>query len=311
MRTSPLVVSVPEAGYAAELADLDDVEVVVWEMDGPPPDSAPVELAVLPYMSQVDLATAVAGVDSLRVLQLQSAGYEQYADHVPAGVRLCNGAGIHDASTSELALALILAAQRDLPELFAAQRHSRWEPGGVRGSLADRRIVVIGYGQIGRAIVRRLLPFEVTVTAVASRPRAGDSLVDRVHGIDELHDLAGDADVLVVIVPLTDATRGLVDAGLLARLPDQALVVNVARGPIVDTDALVAECAAGRLRAALDVTDPEPLPHEHPLWSTPGVILTPHVGGATTAMRPRALALIRRQIVAVRDGRELANVVVG
>jgi phosphoglycerate dehydrogenase-like enzyme len=170
-------------------------------------------------------------------------------------------------------------------------------------------VLVLGYGNIGRAVARRFLPFEVSVTAVASRPRAGDELVDTVHGIHELPDLAARADVLVVIVPLTDATRGLVDAGLLARLPDGALVVNVARGPVVDTDALLAECASGRLRAALDVTDPEPLPEDHPLWTTPGVLITPHVGGATEAMRPRSLALIRRQLVAMRDGEPLLNVV--
>ena len=145
--------------------------------------------------------------------------------------------------------------------------------------------------------------------AVASRPRDGDDLVEKVHGIDELPELAPAADVLVVIVPLTDATRGLVDASLLARLPDGALVVNVARGAVVDTDALVAECATGRLHAALDVTDPEPLPEDHPLWTTPGVLITPHVGGATEAMRPRAKELIRRQVIALRDGQPLLNVV--
>ncbi|HEX5967653.1 MAG TPA: NAD(P)-dependent oxidoreductase, partial [Intrasporangium sp.] len=149
----------------------------------------------------------------------------------------------------------------------------------------------------------------VEVTVVASQPRVGDDLVDIVHGIDELPVLARSADVLVLILPLSDSTRGLVDADLLAQLPDGALVVNVARGPIVDTDALVAECSSGRLRAALDVTDPEPLPADHPLWRTPGVIITPHVGGATSAMAPRALALLRRQVEALRDGQPLDNIV--
>ena len=102
------------------------------------------------------------------------------------------------------------------------------------------------------------------------------------HGIDELPDLLPDHDVVVVIVPLTDATRGLFDASMLGRMPDGALLVNVARGPVVDTDALVAECASGRLRAALDVTDPEPLPEDHPLWTTPG---RPH-HARTSGVRP-------------------------
>jgi phosphoglycerate dehydrogenase-like enzyme len=190
-----------------------------------------------------------------------------------------------------------------------AQSSSSWAMPRIWDALADKRVLVVGYGQIGQAIVRRVLPFEVEVTVVASRRRGGDELVDVVHGIDELSELAPAADVLVLIVPLTDATRRLVDADLLARLPDGALVVNVARGGVVDTDALVAECATGRLRAALDVTDPEPLPDGHPLWSTPGVLITPHVGGATTAMAPRAVALLRRQVEALRDGRPLDNVV--
>jgi phosphoglycerate dehydrogenase-like enzyme len=172
-------------------------------------------------------------------------------------------------------------------------------------------VLVVGYGRIGRAIARRFAPFEVTLTAVASRARAGDELVPHVHGIDELPDLLPDHDVVVVIVPLTDSTRGLVDASLLGGMPDGALLVNVARGPVVDTDALVAECAAGRLRAALDVTDPEPLPEDHPLWTAPGVLITPHVGGATDAMRPRAMALVRRQVEALLAGERVDNAVAG
>ncbi len=167
----------------------------------------------------------------------------------------------------------------------------------------------MGYGRIGHAIVSRLLPFEVEVTVVATRARGGDDLVDAVHGIDELPVLARTADVLILIVPLTDSTRGLIDADVLARLPDDALVVNVARGPIVDTDALVAECSSGRLRAALDVTDPEPLPADHPLWSTPGVIITPHIGGATSAMRTTSSGARAPPGGGAADGRPLENIV--
>ncbi|OFE16750.1 hydroxyacid dehydrogenase [Humibacillus sp. DSM 29435] len=305
----PLVVSVPDPTYLAPLSDIEGVEVVVWNLASPHARAAEVRLAVTPYLGSVSLRDLTPQVPALEVLQLQSAGYDHYVADVPPGVALCNAAGVHDASTAELVLTLSLASLRGIPELVEAQSRSEWLPTSIRPALADKRVVVIGYGHIGRAIVRRFLPFEVEITVVASRARAGDDLVDRVHGIDELPELAAAADVLVVIVPLNEATRGLVDAGLLARLPDRALVVNVARGPVVVTADLLAECASGRLRAALDVTDPEPLPADHPAWTTPGVLVTPHVGGATTAMRPRALALIRRQAEALRDGEPLVNIV--
>jgi phosphoglycerate dehydrogenase-like enzyme len=309
MSAAPVVVTVPDEEYAAALADVDGVDVVVWDMEGPIERGAEVRLAVMPYMTRLTVSDISAGLDALEVVQIQSAGFEGFVDGLPPGVALCNAAGVHDASTAELALTLTLASIREIPEFVAAQRDSHWPALTLHRALADRRVLVLGYGNIGRAVVRRFLPFEVSVTAVASRARPGDDLVDTVHGIDELPELAAEADVLVVIVPLTDSTRGLVDAALLARLPDGALVVNVARGPVVDTDDLLVECASGRLRAALDVTDPEPLPEDHPLWSTPGVLITPHVGGATEAMRPRAMELIRRQVVAMRDGQPPLNVV--
>jgi phosphoglycerate dehydrogenase-like enzyme len=265
----------------------------------------------MPYMTKLGLADVTRGLDALQVVQLQSAGYEQFVGALPDGVTLCNAAGVHDASTAELALTLTLASIRDIPELVGSQGRRHWEPLRLRSALADRRVLVVGYGRIGRAIARRFAPFEVTLTAVASRARAGDELVPHVHGIDELPDLLPDHDVVVVIVPLTDSTRGLIDASLLGRMPDGALLVNVSRGPVVDTAALVAECTAGRLRAALDVTDPEPLPEDHPLWAAPGVLITPHVGGATDAMRPRAIALVRRQVEALLAGESVDNAVAG
>ena len=311
MSSTHLVLSVPDDDYAERLRDLAGVDVVVWDMEGPHPRGREIRLAVMPYMTRLRLRDVVEGLHALEAIQLQSAGYEQFAADVPPGVLLCNAAGVHDASTAELALTLTLASIREIPAFAAAQAQGRWEPLRLRHALADRRVLVLGYGNIGRAVVSRLRPFEVSVTAVASRARPGDDLVEHVHGIDELPTLLPDHDVVVVIVPLTDATRGLVDADVLARMPDGALLVNVARGPVVDTDALLAECRTGRLFAALDVTDPEPLPAGHALWTTPGVLVTPHIGGATEAMRPRSLALIRRQAQALRDGRALENVVVG
>lgn len=309
MVAAPLVVSVPDPDYAEALDGLDGVDVVVWDMEQPHERGAEIRLAVMPYMTRLRLADVVRGLEALEVVQLQSAGYEQFLADVPDGVTLCNAAGVHDASTAELALTLTLASIREIPAFVASQARSTWEPLVLRPALADSRVLVVGYGQIGRAVARRFAPFEVTLTAVASRARAGDELVPHVHGIDELPGLLPEHDVVVVIVPLTDATRGLFDAAALSRMPDGALLVNVARGPVVDTDALVAECASGRLLAALDVTDPEPLPADHPLWTTPGVLVTPHIGGATRAMRPRAKALVRRQVEAMLSGEPVANVV--
>ncbi len=309
MAAAPLVVSVPENDYAEALGDLKGVDVVVWDMAAAHPRGAEIQLAVMPYMTKLRLADVADGLDALEVVQLQSAGYEQFLSEVPEGVTLCNAAGVHDASTAELALTLALASIREIPKFVASQAKSVWEPLVLRSALADSRVLVVGYGQIGRAVARRFAPFEVTLTAVASRAREGDDLVPRVHGIDELPELLPHHDVVVLIVPLTDSTRGLFDADVLARMPDGAVLVNVARGPVVDTDALVAECASGRLRAALDVTDPEPLPAGHPLWTTRGVLVTPHVGGATHAMRPRAKALVRRQVQAMLAGDPLVNAV--
>ncbi len=304
-----LLVSVPDEPYAAQLGDLDGVEVVTWDMTGPHPRQDEIRLAVPPYQTQLVLGDRLRGLGSLEVVQTLTAGYEHLLGDVPEDVTLCNAAGVHDASTAELALALTLASVRRIPEFHAAQADSSWAAPQTWPALADRRVLVLGYGQIGRAIARRLLPFEVTITAVATRPRPGDDIVESVHGIDELPELVATHDVLIVIVPLTDLTRGLVDRDLLARMPDGGLVVNVARGAVVVTEDLRAECSAGRLRAALDVTDPEPLPADHPLWTTPGVLITPHVGGATTAMLPRAQRLLRTQVAALRDGRSLMNVV--
>lgn len=242
----------------------------------------------------------IARMPSLRVVQLLSAGYEHVLPLLPDHVTLCNGRGLHDAGTAEHALALILAAQRELPRWALAQREDRWEPVGLR-SLADCRVVIIGYGSIGQAIERRLLPFETEVVRVASRARPG------VHGIDELHGLLPGTDVVVLVTPLTEATHGLFGAAELALLPDDALVVNVGRGAVLDTGALLAE--KGRVRAALDVTDPEPPPAGHPLWRAPGVFLTPHVAGGSASFYPRARAFMDTQLARWAAGEDLANVV--
>ncbi len=302
-------VSVPDLGWQHALSDIEGLQVDLWDMAGPPPQED-LEIVVPPYLGLDEAKLRRLGdCPRLRAVQLVTAGYENVVPHLPPGVTLANGAGIHDTSTAELAITLMLASLRGIPEAVRAAGAGRWEPMNGRTSLADRRVLVLGYGSIGRAIAGRLLAFETSVTAVASRARAGDDLVDVVHGTDELPDLLPEHDIVVLVVPLTDHTRHLVDADFLGAMPDGALLVNVARGAVVDTDALLAACATGRIRAALDVTDPEPLPDGHLLWSTPGVLITPHVGGATTAFAPRALTLLRAQLTAYGRGEDLAHVV--
>ncbi len=263
-----------------------------------------VELVVLPYMRSGG-ARVLGELPALKVVQTLTAGVDDVLPYVAPGVTLCNAAGVHDASTAELALALILASGRHLDVYARQQERGAWQP--VPGTaLADLRVLILGYGRIGQAIEARLRAFEVaSVTRVARRPRTDPE----VHGSDRLPDLLPDADVLVVIAPLTPDTEGIVDAAALARLPDRALVVNVARGRLVDTHALLAETGSGRLRAALDVTDPEPLPADHPLWRVPDVLISPHVGGASSAFAPRADRLVKAQLDRYARGEPLANVV--
>ena len=266
-----------------------------------------VDLLVAPYMvPATDVLARVGEMAGLRAIQLQLAGYDNFLPLLPAGVQLCNAAGVHDASTSELAVALALANNRHL------DRYARLMPSGTWGadtslSLADRRVLILGYGHIGKALAARLEPFEVTITRVATRARVEDG--QQVHGVEELHDLLPEADVLFIVTPLTERTRRLVADFELALLPDDALVVNVSRGAVVDTDALVAATASGRIRASLDVTDPEPLPPDHPLWHTPGVLISPHVGGQSSAFAPRSNKLIAAQLRRWAAGEPLANVV--
>ncbi len=233
-----------------------------------------------------------------------SAGIEHIASYVPEGVTLANGRGIHDTSTAELTLTLILASLRGIPEFVRDQDRAEWKP-VTRESLADKQVLIVGYGQIGEAIEARVLPFEAQVVRVARSARDG------VHAIDELPDLLPEADVVVLIVPGTEETRGLFDAEMLGHLKDGALLVNIARGPVVDTDALLAELTSGRIHAALDVVDPEPLPGDHPLWGAPNLLIAPHVGGNSSAMEPRAHRLVREQLQRYAAGEPLANVVTG
>ena len=261
---------------------------------------------VLPYMKGPAVLERAAEMTKLQVVQTLTAGYEEFLPLVPPGVTLCNAAGLHDTSTAELALALALASGRHLDDFARNQPAGAWRFEFGR-ALADQRVLIVGYGHIGQAIEYRLNGFEVaSITRVARRARTGPP---EVHSIEELHRLLPQADVTFLIAPHTPQTEGMIGARELALLPDGALLVNVARGKLVDTDALVAELSTGRIRAALDVTDPEPLPPGHPLWRQPGVLISPHVGGASSAFGPRADRLIAAQLNRWAAGQPLENVV--
>jgi phosphoglycerate dehydrogenase-like enzyme len=286
----------------------DGIEIDLYRAEGDSwPDSiAEVEFYVLPYLKGEEVLDRVEEMKQLKVIQTLTAGVENFLPYVPQGVTLCNAAGVHDASTAELAVALALASGRNLDHFARNQPSGVWEfRGGT--SLADRRVLIIGYGNIGAAIERRLAGFEVaSVTRVARRPRSEPVLV---HPIDNLPQLLPDVDVVFLVAPHTPDTEGMIGGRELAALPDGALLVNIARGKLVDTNALLAETSTGRIRAALDVTDPEPLPPDHPLWRTPGVLISPHVGGASTAFFPRADRLIAAQLARFAAGQKLENII--
>ncbi|WP_037917486.1 2-hydroxyacid dehydrogenase [Actinacidiphila yeochonensis] len=289
----------------------DSLEYVFWDgEDDFPADPAEAAFYVVPYMKrQETLVRPLAAMAAVRVVQTLTAGTDNVAGHVARmapGVQLCNARGVHEASTAELALTLILASLRGVPRFVRGQEREKWYS-GFYPALADRRVLIVGYGSIGAAIEDRLVPFEVEVDRVARAARQAPR--GPVHALADLPALLPAADVVVLTTPLTGQTAGLADAAFLGRMKDGALLVNMARGPVVDTKALLAETESGRLTAALDVTDPEPLPAGHPLWHAPGVLISPHVGGSTSAFLPRARRLLAAQLGRFAAGEQLANVV--
>ena len=295
-------VSVPTATARDALTDLpDDVEVIVWDGGDDIPDAAErVEFFVGRYNAAPPPRERLAALPRLRVVQLLSAGVEPWLPVVPDGVTLCNARGVHGSSTAELAVAGMLAVLRDLPTYVSAKAEHRWdrlESTGLDGS----RVLVLGAGDIGGRIaaIAEILDAETTVVARTAR--------DGVHAVDELPTLLPEHQVVVVALPLTPQTEYIVDADFLAAMPDGAVLVNIARGNHVRTDALLAELHAGRLKAFLDVTETEPLPPDDPLWDAPNLILTPHVGGGTRGWDRRAYRLVSAQIGRLVAGEELQN----
>src|ERR1039458_7599126 len=340
MASSMIRVWLPEPNAAELMGGLPYGMVAdVWTGDEQLPDSAgAVEVVVLPFGVPPSRMPVLAKLPRLRLIQLMSAGAEHVIPFVPPGVTLCNARGVHDPAVAEWVLAVILAQVRQLPRFLAAQQAGTWDPvrseplagqtvlivgygsigeagerervpfwgtGGPAGGepLAGQTVLIVGYGSIGEAVERMLVPFGVTVERIARRARPG------VSGLDDLPAALPNADVVILLVPVPPATTGLVDARFLAQMHDHALLVNAARGPVVDTGALLAELRSGRLRAALDVTEPEPLPDGHPLWSAPGLLLTPHVAGAMSTTGPRVMAVVADQLARYAAGEPLLNIV--
>lgn len=263
------------------------------------PEPGEIEFWSPPTPPDLGMLDQLTGV---RVIQLRSAGADAWIGRIGPDVTLCDGRGIHDSSVAEWVVGTVIGYLRDFPFYARMQAERRWTT-RTSDELAGKRVLVLGAGSIGAAVEACLAPFGVTVTRVARSARAG------VHAVADLPSLLPAADIVVVLVPLTPATRGLVDATFLAAMPDGALLVNAARGAVVDTAALVAEASSGRIGAVLDVTDPEPLPAASPLWTLPNVLLTPHIGGWVPGYPRRSYTFVGEQIRRYAAGEQLHNVV--
>jgi len=291
---------VPDRVHMGELPPNVDVRLVPPEPE-PVPDLAAVELIVPFGRTREPLLALLAGPKGrLRVIQTLSAGVDWLVGRVPEYVIVCNARRVYDAPLAEWVVGAILAMQRGLLQARDAQARGEWvamEP----PELSGRRVVILGLGSIGTAIADRLRPFGVELIGVGRTARDG------VRGLAELDELLGGAEILVDILPLTSETAGLLDTRRLSLLPDGALVVNAGRGRTIETAALVKELQAGRIRAALDVTDPEPLPPDHPLWRLPNVLITPHMAGDSPASTIRAFELAGDQVRRFAAGESLIN----
>ncbi len=276
------------------------IPVVVYGEDISADDLQRATFFVPIYMGPEANLALMNRMPRLHTCQMLTAGFENALPHLPSGARLYNAAGVHDASTAELAVGLIIANLRGIDEAARDMKLGMWRHRQLP-ALADKQVLIIGAGGVGEAIRRRLEPFEAEIIMVGRTARAG------VSASSELDALLPLADVVILAIPLDDVTTGMVDATFLGRMKDGALLVNVARGRVVRSDDLLAELASGRIRASLDVTDPEPLPVEHPLWSVPGLLVTPHLGGNSSAFLPRARRLVEGQLDRLGRGDPLIN----
>jgi len=303
--STSLAISVPDALVRGMLGDIpSDVEVVEWDLSGPAPRQH-LDIVIPPYLQSWDGLSNLAGLE-VGLVQCLTLGYDGVAELLPKNMVFANAASVHEPSTAEMTLALILASQRYIPDFVRAAEAGTWAP-SWHPSLADRTVLLIGYGGVGRAIESRLVPFETTILRLARHDRTDER--GRVYGLDSLHELLPRSDIVIIAVLLDESTHHLVDAEFLSLMPDGSLLVNISRGGVADTDALLAEARSGRIRLALDVTDPEPLPEGHPLFALTNVLISPHVAGMSSAALPRITRLVHQQIERMRRGEEPLNVV--
>lgn len=288
----PVTVLVPDLRGRRALAHLPGVTTITVAPGDPLREEA--RRAQVIVVGHADVAASldrIAALPGLRLVQTLAHGSDQWEGKLPAGVALSTARGAHGGSTAEWVLAALLAVVREIPAFAADQRQHRWDHHETR-TLLGSTALVLGAGDLGVNVRNRLTPFGVAVTLVGTHAR--DGIID----LAKARSLLPTTDALVVVLPLTASTHHLIDADLLAALPDGAIVVNAGRGALVDPMALLAELQRGRLRAALDVTEPEPLPPDDPLWDAPGLLLTPHVGGNTTGYQDRAWAVAAERIAA-------------
>jgi phosphoglycerate dehydrogenase-like enzyme len=282
-----------------------------------------IDFWILPFQRR-DAAETFSHLRGVKVVQSMMAGVDWITPWLPKDVVLCDGRGIHDISASEWVLAAILSSLKRFPLYRDMQLREQWKgqasvadgflnEGGAQvgqyrvlgDDLAGKTVLIVGYGSIGAAIEARLDPFGVKILRVARSARP----CPEVHAVADLRKLLPAADVVVLIVPLTDDTRGLIGAPEFALMKRGALLVNAARGPVVVTDALLEALTEQRIRAALDVTDPEPLPAGHPLWLAPNCLITPHVGGSTPEFIHRGFRFGAEQVRRFIAGKTLENIV--
>ena len=290
-----------------------DVEVDVWIPD-----------ALTPRAKEI-----WQHLRGVRLVLSLMAGTEWIPETVGPHVTICNARGAHNIATAEWTLGAIFASLKYVPLYCEIQASGIWKrrkeaaeqyarlhrdeaaiyPPVMQEELTGKRVLMVGYGSIGKDIERMLAPFDVELTRVARTARAASEFGPEVHAVSELDNLLPNAEIIVLILPLTPESHGLIGARQLSLMRQGALLVNAARGPVVQTDALVGALNSGRIRAALDVTDPEPLPEGHPLWKCPNLYLTPHIGGSSPKFMQRALKVVAAELERYIKGEPLQNVV--
>jgi phosphoglycerate dehydrogenase-like enzyme len=265
-------------------------------------DLSQIDMYVPSYMGGAKALSYAAQMPNLSILQMLNAGYDDALAYVRPGITLCNARGVHDASTAELAVGLAIASRRGFSEFSDDQRQGVWNHRRFP-ALSDSKVGIIGFGSIGKEVARKLSGFDVAITAFTQSGR------ENTVPISEIDKHLPQLDIVILILPLSDSSRHMFNAERLSKIKDGALIINVARGPIIDTDALIKELESKRIFAAVDVTDPEPLPQGHALWRAPNLIIVPHVGGNSAAFEPRGRALIESQLRLISEGKPLNHIV--